>query len=112
MAAPGKTPRISDAYHAALFSVDQVLRGTLFDLFDVFDWNISNTHYDPHNQWFAAFIVIYRFLMSGALFAAVAVRLGMRQDWHEKAARSAAEEMKARLTSLADGRMPPPKTGL
>lgn len=98
-----------DAYHAALFSVDQVLRGTLFDLFDVFDWNISSTHYDPHNQWFAAFIVIYRFLMSGALFAAIAVRLGMREDWHEKAARAAAEDMKARLASLAGAPTGPPK---
>jgi len=95
-----------DAYHAALFSVDQVLRGTLFDLFDVFDWRISNTHNNPDNKWFSAFIVIYRFLMSGALFAAIAVRLGMREDWHEKAARETAEQMQARLARLADDAAP------
>jgi hypothetical protein len=98
-----------DAYHAALFSVDQVLRGTLFDLFDVFDWNISNTHYDPNNKWFSAFIVIYRVLMSGALFAAIAARIGTHEDWHEKAAHGAAEEMKTRLARLAGRRPPLPK---
>jgi hypothetical protein len=90
-----------DAYHAALFSFDQVTRGTLFDLFDVFDWNISGFHADPRNQWFSAFIVIYRFLIGGALVAALVVRLGMHEDWHEKAAHSAAEDMKARLAKLA-----------
>jgi hypothetical protein len=90
-----------DPYHAALFSVDQVTRGTLFDLFDVFDWNISGYHADPQNQWFSAFIVIYRFLMGGALAAALVVRLGMHEDWREKAAHNAAEEMKERMLKLA-----------
>ena len=97
-----------DAYHAALFSVDQVIRGTLFDLFDVFDWSISDTHNDPKNKWFSAFIVIYRFLMSGALFAAIAARLGTHQGWHEKAAHVEADEMKARLSQLAGRRAPRP----
>jgi hypothetical protein len=93
--------RAPDAYHAALFSFDQVTRGTLFDLFDVFDWNVSGFHADPQNQWFSAFIVIYRFLIGGALVAAIVVRLGMHEDWHEKAAHASAEEMKARLDRLA-----------
>jgi len=95
--------RSPDAYHAALFSFDQVTRGTLFDLFDVFDWNISGFHADPQNQWFSAFIVVYRFLIGGALVAAIVVRLGMHEDWHEKAAHDAAEQMKARLDKLAAG---------
>jgi hypothetical protein len=95
-----------DAYHAALFSVDQVMRGTLFDLFDVFDWSISDTHNDPQNKWFSAFIVIYRFLMSGALFAAIAARIGTHEGWHERAAHAEAEEMKARLCRLAGRRAP------
>ena len=98
--------RAPDAYHAALFSVDQVLRGTLFDLFDVFDWSISDTHYDPQNKWFSAFIVMYRFLMGGALFAAIAARIGTHEGWHEKAAHAAADEMKARLSKLAGRRAP------
>jgi hypothetical protein len=93
--------RSPDAYHAALFSFDQVTRGTLFDLFDVFDWSISGFHADPRNQWFSAFIVIYRFLIGGALVAAIVVRLGMHEDWHEKAAHGSAAEMKARLDRLA-----------
>ena len=36
-------------------------------------------------------------------FAAVVVRLGMHEDWREKAAREAAEGMKARLARLAGG---------
>ncbi len=90
-----------DTYHAMLFSVDQVLRGTLFDLFDVFDWRISTAENNPENLYFSSFIVIYRFLMGGALIAAVAVRLGMRRDWHETAAQEGAEKMKARLEELA-----------
>ena len=95
------TERTPDAYHAALFSMDQVTRGTLFDLFDVFDWNMSGFHANPDNEWFSAFIVIYRCLIGGALVAAVVVRLGMHEDWREKAAHEAAETMKVRLTKLA-----------
>lgn len=90
-----------DTYHALLFSADQVLRGTLFDLFDVFDWRISSAENNPDNVYFSSFIVIYRFLMGGALIAAIAVRLGMREDWHETAAHEGAEKMKARLEKLA-----------
>lgn len=90
-----------DTYHAVLFSVDQVLRGTLFDLFDVFDWRISSAENNPDNVYFSSFIVIYRFLMGGALIAAVAVRLGMHEDWHETSAHEGAEKMKARLARLA-----------
>lgn len=90
-----------DTYHAILFSVDQVLRGTLFDLFDVFDWRISSAENDPENIYFSSFIVIYRFLMGGALIAAVAVRLGMHEDWHETAAHEGAEKMKMRLARMA-----------
>ena len=68
------------------YSVDQVLRGTLFDLFDVFDWSISDTHYDPHNKWFSAFIVIYRLLIAAA-FAAVAARIGSMRAARESSAR-------------------------
>lgn len=104
--APGDAPGTAqgpDAYHAALFSVDQVTRGTLFDLFDVFDWSISGYHNDPENRWFSAFIVIYRFLIGGALVAALVVRLGMHEDWREAAAQKSAEDMKARLAKAAGG---------
>lgn len=104
--APGDAPGNAqgpDAYHAALFSVDQVTRGTLFDLFDVFDWTISGYHNDPENRWFSAFIVIYRFLIGGALVAALVVRLGMHEDWREAAAQKSAEDMKARLAKAASG---------
>ena len=90
-----------DAYHAALFSMDQVTRGTLFDLFDVFDWNLSGYHADPSNQWFSAFIVIYRCLIGGALVVAVLVRMGMHEDWRERAAHDAAEAMQKRLARMA-----------
>jgi hypothetical protein len=93
-----------DAYLAALYSVDQITRGTMFDLFDVFHWSFSGLENDPSNSVFSSIIVTYRLLVGGALVAALAVRLGMREGWRERAIREAAEATKARLESLAAAR--------
>lgn len=90
-----------DTYHAVLFSADQILRGAFFDVFDVFEFRLSGAENDPENVWFSSYIVVYRFLMGGALLAAIAVRLGVREDWHEEAARETATKMKTRLEGLA-----------
>lgn len=90
-----------DTYHAVLFSADQVLRGAFFDVFDVFEWRLSGAENNPENVWFSTYIVLYRFLMGGALLAAIAVRLGVREDWHEEAARETATKMKSRLEDLS-----------
>lgn len=90
-----------DTYHAVLFSADQVLRGAFFDVFDVFEWRLSGAENNPENVWFSSYIIIYRFLMGGALLAAIAVRLGVREDWHEDAARETAAKMKSRLELMA-----------
>jgi hypothetical protein len=93
-----------DALHAALFSVDQITRGTMFDLFEVFNWNLSGLQNNPSNIVFSSLIIVYRLFVGGALVAALAVRFGMREDWRERVAREIAESMKERLGNIAAGR--------
>jgi hypothetical protein len=92
-----------DPVTAALFSIDQVTRGTIFDLVDVYDLKFTSLRNDPHNVWFSSVVMIYRLFVGAALIAAIAVRLGMREDWRDKVAREAAENTKARLARLASG---------
>jgi hypothetical protein len=99
--ADGQAP--PNPLNAALFSVDQVTRGTIFDLVDVYDLKFSTLRNNPHNLWFSSAVMVYRLFVGAALVAALAVRLGMREDWREKAAREAAEGTKARLARLAAG---------
>ncbi len=53
-----------------LFVIDQSLRGSLTDTFEVFDLALTNVRANPDNYLFSSLVLFYR-ILSGLVFAAV-----------------------------------------
>ncbi len=86
---------------AGLFSVDQLLRGVVFDLFETLDWSLSGLDHNSENSLFVTLIVAFRALVGSVILAAILIWFGMNDMWSRRALISSRKELKDRLSGIS-----------
>ena len=56
---------------AALFAVDQTFRGGLFDVLEVFGWQITPLDNNPDNIWFSIGVVLHHLFVEAFIFSGI-----------------------------------------
>ena len=73
-------------YSMGVFVLDNLCRGVFLDVFEVFGLRIGSLEHNTKNFIFSAYLVAFRFLSSGLLFAHVFLRYKefKHPGWHEE----------------------------
>lgn len=71
---------IADADNAGviLFWIDQLLRGAVFDLFDVTGWSVSPLDLNMTNWPFVALVILFRLVVAGAIVRLLLGFMGLK----------------------------------